>query len=101
MAKTSMIERELKRAKLVDKYRVKRDALRAIMKSHTTSDEEKWDAQILMQKMPRDASPSRRRNRCQMTGRPHGVFERFKLSRNVIRRAAMRGDIPGLKKASW
>ena len=101
MAKVSMVERELKREKLVDKYREKRDALRAIMKSPTASDEEKWDAQIKLQKMPRDSSPSRRRNRCQVTGRPHGVFDRFKLSRNVIRRAAMRGDIPGLKKASW
>ncbi len=101
MAKTSMIERETKRSKLVAKYAAKRTALKAIINSTTASDDEKWEAQIKLQKLPRDASPVRQTRRCQVTGRPHGVFRKFKLCRNKLREAAMRGDVPGLTKASW
>ncbi len=101
MAKVSMKQRELKREKLVAKYAEKRNALLATIKSSTSSDEEKWDAQIALQKLPRDSSQSRLRSRCQMTGRPHGVYRKFKLSRIMIREQGMAGNIPGLKKASW
>ena len=101
MAKTSMIVKEKKRIRLVARHAVKRASLKAVISSHTASDEEKWEAQIKLQKMPRDASAVRVRNRCQLTGRPKGVYRKFKLSRNKIREAAMRGDIPGLTKASW
>lgn len=101
MAKTSMIERETKRAKLAARYASKRLKLKAIVSSVTASDEEKWEAQKQLQKLPRDASPSRQRNRCQITGRPHGVYRKFGLSRIKLREAAMRGDVPGLTKASW
>lgn len=101
MAKASMIAREKKRSKMVDKYAEKRAALKAVIKSQTASDEEKWDAQVKLQKLPRDASPSRQRNRCQVTGRPHGVYRKFGLCRNKLREHAMKGDIPGLTKASW
>lgn len=101
MAKTSMIERESKRSKLVAKFAEKRAALKAVLKSQTASDEEKWDAQVKLQKLPRDASPSRQRNRCKITGRPHGVYRKFGLCRNKLREHAMNGDVPGLTKASW
>jgi small subunit ribosomal protein S14 len=101
MAKTSMIARETKRSKLVAKYAVKRAALKAVINSVTASDEEKWEAQVKLQKLPRDASPIRQRNRCQVTGRPHGVYRKFGLCRNKLREHAMKGDIPGLTKASW
>ncbi|MAM70066.1 MAG: 30S ribosomal protein S14 [Gammaproteobacteria bacterium] len=101
MAKTSMIAREHKRSKTVAKYASKRAELKAIISSPTASDDEKWDAQIKLQKLPRDASPVRQTRRCQITGRPHGVFRKFKLCRNKLREAAMRGDVPGLTKASW
>ena len=101
MAKTSMIEREKKRAKTVAKYAVKRNALKAIIADRNASDEERWDAQIKLQAQPRDASPSRRQRRCSLTGRPHGVYRKFGLGRNKLREAAMRGDVPGLVMASW
>lgn len=101
MAKTSMIEREKKRAKTVAKFAAKRAELKAIIVSPTASDDEKWDAQVALQKLPRDASPSRQQRRCQVTGRPHGVYRKFGLCRNKLREAAMRGDVPGLVKASW
>jgi len=101
MAKTSMIARENKRSKLVAKYAEKRAALKAVINSVTASDEEKWEAQVQLQKLPRDASPIRQRNRCQITGRPHGVFRKFGLCRNKLREHAMKGDVPGLTKASW
>jgi small subunit ribosomal protein S14 len=101
MAKTSMIAREDKRTKLVARYAEKRAALKAIINSTTASDDEKWEAQIKLQKLPRDASPVRQMRRCEITGRPHGVYRKFKMCRNKIREAAMRGDIPGLTKASW
>ena len=101
MAKASMIARENKRSKLVAKYAEKRAALKAVINSQKASDEEKWDAQVKLQKIPRDASPTRQRNRCQVTGRPHGVYRKFGLCRNKLREHAMKGDIPGLTKASW
>jgi len=101
MAKTSMIQREAKRTKLVAKYAEKRAALKAIISDVNASDDEKWEATLKLQALPRDSSSSRQRNRCQITGRPHGVYRRFGLSRIKLREAAMRGDVPGLKKASW
>ena len=101
MAKKSMIARENKRAKIVAKYAEKRQALKAKVCDWSLSDEERWDAQIALQKLPRNASPVRQQRRCQITGRPHGVYRKFGLSRNKLREAAMRGDIPGLVKASW
>ncbi|GAB5500827.1 MAG: 30S ribosomal protein S14 [Pseudohongiellaceae bacterium] len=101
MAKTSMIAREEKRARTVEKYAAKRAELKAVLKDSKASDDEKWDAQVKLQKLPRDASPIRQRNRCRITGRPHGVYRKFGLCRNKLREAAMRGDVPGLTKASW
>lgn len=101
MAKTSMKMRDIKRAKLAAKYAEKRAALKDIVKSVTASEEEKWAAQVQLQKLPRDASPTRQQRRCRLTGRPHGVYRKFGLCRNQIRESAMRGDIPGLVKASW
>lgn len=101
MAKKSMIAREQKRARMVAKYAAKRAELKATLSNPNVSDEEKWDAQIALQKLPRDASPVRRQRRCQLTGRPHAVYRKFGLCRNKLREAAMRGDIPGLVKASW
>ncbi|ETX09965.1 MULTISPECIES: 30S ribosomal protein S14 [Marinomonas] len=101
MAKISMIQREAKRTKLVAKYAEKRAALKAIISDVNASDDEKWEASLKLQALPRDSSSSRQRNRCQITGRPHGVYRKFGLSRIKLREAAMRGDVPGLKKASW
>ena len=101
MAKKSMIARENKRTRTVAKFAEKRAALKAILVDQNVSDEEKWDAQVSLQKLPRDASPVRQRRRCQITGRPHGVYRKFGLCRNKLREAAMRGDVPGLVKASW
>ncbi|PLW67535.1 30S ribosomal protein S14 [Pseudohalioglobus lutimaris] len=101
MAKKSMIARENKRARMVAKYAGKRSALKAILADVNASDEEKWDAQVALQKLPRDASPVRQQRRCQVTGRPHAVYRKFGLCRNKLREAAMRGDVPGLVKASW
>ncbi|NQX87714.1 MAG: 30S ribosomal protein S14 [Halioglobus sp.] len=101
MAKKSMIAREHKRMKTVARYATKRAALKAILVDTKASDEQKWDAQARLQKLPRDASPVRQRRRCQITGRPHGVYRKFGLCRNKLREAAMRGDVPGLVKSSW
>lgn len=101
MAKTSMIERELKRTKTVKKYEKKRAALKAIIKNANASFEEREEATQKFQALPRNSSPVRQRNRCSLTGRPHGYYRKFGLSRNKLREAAMRGDIPGLVKASW
>ena len=98
MAKKSMIAREKKRTQIAAKYAVKRAALKATLISTKASDEEKWEAQV---KLPRDASPTRQRRRCHITGRPHGVYRKFGLCRNKLREAAMRGDVPGLVKSSW
>ncbi|MDT8894783.1 30S ribosomal protein S14 [Halomonas sp. I1] len=101
MAKKSMVEREAKRAKLVEKYSAKRAELKAIIQDVNASDEERFDAQLKLQQLPRDSSPVRKRNRCRVTGRPHGYYNKFGLGRNKLREAAMRGDVPGLKKSSW
>ncbi len=101
MAKKSMIARENKRNKLVEKFEVKRRALKELIRNPKTSDEDKEAALLNLQKLPRDSSPSRQRNRCNLTGRPHGVYRKFGLSRNKLREATMRGDVPGLSKASW
>lgn len=101
MAKNSVVQRELKRSKLVARYAEKRNALKLIIKSTETSFEEKMAAVDSLQKLPRDSSAVRQRNRCRITGRPHGVYRKFGLCRNKIREAAMRGDIPGLVMASW
>src|SRR3954470_3612190 len=101
MAKTSMIQRDIKRTKIVKKYAAKRAELKAIVLSATASYDEKMEAQTKLQKLPRDASPVRQRNRCALTGRPRGVYSKFGLGRNKLREATMRGDVPGLRKASW
>ena len=101
MAKTSMVEREKKRAKLVKKYAAKRAELKRAAVDPKLSLEERMDAQTKLQKLPRDASPTRQRNRCVMSGRPRGVYRKFGLARNKLREATMRGDVPGLRKASW
>lgn len=101
MAKVSMVQRELKRAKLVNKYQAKRAELKAIIANPDSSFEELMAAQDKLNTLPRDSSKCRQRNRCSITGRPHGYYRKFGLARNKLREAAMRGDIPGLVKASW
>ena len=101
MAKLSMKMREKKRAQLIKKYAAKRAELRAVINDQTSDFDAKMDAQKQLQTMPRDSSAARIRNRCRITGRPHGVYRKFGLCRNKLREAAMRGDIPGLVKASW
>ena len=101
MAKQSMINREKKCAKIVEKYAAKRAALKAIIADVNASDDDRWDAQLKLQAQPRDASPVRQMRRCSLTGRPHAVYRKFGLSRTKLREAAMRGDVPGLVKSSW
>ncbi len=101
MAKTSRVNREIKRAKLAKRYAAKREALKQVLKSATASYEEKMEASAKLQKLPRDSSPIRQRNRCALSGRPRGVYRKFGLGRNMLRAATMRGDVPGLRKASW
>lgn len=101
MAKTCMINRELKRAKLVKKFADKRAALKAVVGSAAASYEEKIAAIAALNDLPRNSSPVRVRNRCEDSGRSRGVYRKFKLSRTKLREATMRGDVPGLRKASW
>lgn len=101
MAKKSMVERQAKRLRKVQQFAAKRAELKRIVRSPSSTDEEKFVAQQKLQALPRDASPVRLRNRCNITGRPHGYYRKFGLSRNKLREAAMRGEIPGLSKASW
>ena len=101
MAKKSIINRELKRTRTVAKYAAKRAELKAQLKDENLSSEDRAEAQRKFQSLPRNASPCRQRNRCRITGRPHGYYRKFGLSRTKLREAAMRGDIPGLVKASW
>ena len=101
MAKKSMWAREAKRTRTVAKYAKKRAELKAVINDRNASDEQVDAAVIALQKLPRDASPSRQQRRCRVSGRPHAVYRKFGLSRNKLREAAMRGDVPGLKKASW
>jgi small subunit ribosomal protein S14 len=101
MAKTSMIEREKKRERLVKKFAPKRAQLQEIVDDQSRSDEERFQARLAIQQLPRSSSPTRLRNRCQITGRPRGTFRKFGLGRNKLREVAMRGEAPGVTKASW
>lgn len=101
MAKKSMVNRDLKRAKLIKRHGAKRVALKKIIASSDASYDEKLAASAKLQKLPRDSSPSRLRTRCALTGRPRAVYAKFGLGRSKLREAAMRGDVPGLRKASW
>ena len=101
MAKVSMIARENKRIKMVQKFAKKREELKKVISDMNLSDEERYEARLKLQKLPRDASPLRLQRRCQITGRPHAVYRRFGLSRNKLRELAMNGDVPGLVKSSW
>jgi len=101
MAKIALINREQKRRDTVKKYAAKRAALLAIINDAKRSEEERFEARLALQALPRNASPSRLRNRCALTGRPRGVFRKFGLGRNKLREIAMRGEIPGIIKASW
>ena len=101
MAKKSMVARENKRARTVAKYAAKRAKLKETIADVNATDDARWEAQIGLQKLPRNASPVRQQRRCQITGRPHGVYRKFGLCRNKLREAAMRGDVPGLVKSSW
>ena len=101
MAKKSMLEREIKRGKTVARYAAKRAALKEQIRNPLASDEERMNAVAKLQALPRDASPVRLRNRCGMSGRPHGFYRKFGLARNKLRKSTMKGEIPGLRKASW
>lgn len=101
MAKKSMVNRNLKRIKAVAKYRSKRLALKAIVKNITSTDDERFQATIKLQELPRNASPTRLRNRCGLSGRPHGFYRKFGLAKTKLRERVMNGEVPGLSKASW
>jgi len=101
MAKQSMIQRELKRERMVAKYAAKRAALKVAMSDSNASYEEQQEARDKFNALPRNSSPVRLRNRCRITGRPHGYFRKFGLSRNKLREHTMNGNVPGLRKASW
>lgn len=101
MAKKSIINREKKREAAVRKYAVKRAELKKAVVNMSLSYEEREEAQHKLQTLPRNASPARLRNRCQLTGRPHGYYRKFGLCRNKLREMAMQGYVPGLVKASW
>jgi small subunit ribosomal protein S14 len=101
MAKTNMVEREKRRAKIAKRYAAKRAQLKELIRSPKTSPEDRQAAQAKLQSLPRDASPTRQRNRCAITGRSRGVYRKFGLARVKIREVANRGEIPGLGKASW
>ena len=101
MAKTSLIEREKKRVALVKKYAARRAELTAIIDDQSRSEEERFQARLKLQQLPRNANPTRLRNRCELTGRPRGTFRKFGLARNKLREIAMRGEVPGMTKASW
>ncbi len=101
MAKLALINRDVKRQALVKKYAKKREALAAIVDNPRASDEERFAARLKLQQLPRNANPTRLRNRCAITGRPRGYFRKFGLGRNKLREYAMRGEIPGVVKASW
>jgi small subunit ribosomal protein S14 len=101
MAKLAVINRQYKRVKLVAKFAKRREALIAIIENSKVSDEDRFAARLKLQQLPRNANPTRLRNRCSLTGRPRGVFSKFGLGRNKLREYAMRGEIPGIVKASW
>ena len=101
MSKLALINRQYKREKLVAKYAKRREALEAIVSNSKMSDEDRFAARLKIQALPRNANKTRLRNRCALTGRPRGVFSKFGLGRNKLREYAMRGEIPGIVKASW
>ncbi|MEJ2107416.1 MAG: 30S ribosomal protein S14 [Acidiferrobacteraceae bacterium] len=101
MAKKSMVARDVKRKKTIAKYETKRAELKALIKNPNTDDETRYEATLALQKIPRDASPTRVRNRCGLTGRPRGYYRRFGLGRNKLRELVMKGEVPGAHKASW
>ncbi|MGQ5522444.1 30S ribosomal protein S14 [Chitinimonas sp. PSY-7] len=101
MAKLALINRQEKRAKLVEKFAAKRQKLLVIINDQNLTDEERFEARLKLQSLPRNANPTRLRNRCSITGRPRGVFRKFGLGRNKLREIALRGEIPGVVKASW
>lgn len=101
MAKKALVNREIRRDKLVKRYGARRIELKKVVASETATYDEKLEAMVKLQKLPRDSSPTRQRTRCALTGRPRGVYAKFGLSRNKLREATMRGDVPGLRKASW
>jgi small subunit ribosomal protein S14 len=101
VAKLALINREEKRRKLVAKFAAKREELTKIINDQSVSDEDRYAARLKLQALPRNANPTRQRNRCAITGRPRGVFRKFGLARLKLRDIAMRGEIPGLTKASW
>ncbi|HTP98677.1 MAG TPA: 30S ribosomal protein S14 [Casimicrobiaceae bacterium] len=101
MAKLALINRNEKRKKLVVKFAKKRDALQAILDDPKASDETRYEARLKIQALPRNANKTRLRNRCALTGRPRGVYRKFGLGRNKLREFAMRGEVPGIVKASW
>ena len=101
MAKLALINREAQRRKMVEKYKAKRAALEAIVSDESRSEDERFEARLKIQALPRNSSPVRLRNRCQLTGRPRGVFRKFGLGRSKLRDFVMRGEVPGMTKASW
>ena len=101
MTRLALIEREKKRSDTVKKYADKRTAIFSIINDSSKSEEEKFEARLALQKLPRDSSPTRQRNRCALTGRPRGTFRKFGIARNKLRELALKGDIPGIVKASW
>jgi small subunit ribosomal protein S14 len=101
VAKLSLINRDLKRAAMVKKYAKKRADLQAVIADQSVSEEERYQARLKLQQLPRDASPTRIRNRCAITGRPRGTYRKFGLARSKLREMAMRGEVPGVVKASW
>lgn len=101
MAKKSMVAREVKREKLNKRLQARRTELKTIISNPEVDYDEKWDAMIALQKLPRDSGKSRQRNRCALTGRPHGYYRKFGLSRNKLREVILKGQAPGVVKASW
>ena len=101
MAKLAVINRQAKREKMVKQFAPKREALMKIINDHSISEEDRYQARLRLQALPRNSSPVRLRNRCAITGRPRGVYSKFGLGRNKLREIAMRGEVPGMVKASW
>lgn len=101
MAKKSMIARDAKRTKLNNRYQARRDELKAIVSRPDAEYDDKWAAMLALQKLPRDSGKTRQRNRCALTGRPHGYYRKFGLSRNKLREVILKGQAPGVVKASW
>ncbi len=101
MAKLSLINRDIKRAKLAEKFAPKRAALKAIIDDQSKTDEERYQARLQLQQLPRNSNPTRQRSRCVVTGRARGVYSKFGLTRHKLREMALRGEVPGMTKASW